>query len=549
MNKSNYMLLARLLLAIFLLGYCELASAQSIERSDELLVQLHKGKAVGELMNTFQFNKGSNALRLEYLKAIVADFNIHLLRFDESKIHRNKALEAIRQHPLVAAAQLNDHAQMRAIIPNDPFFADQWNMRQIKMPEVWDVSTGGLTANQDTIVVAVMDAGCKITHEDLLPNIWFNHTEIPGDGVDNDGNGYIDDHAGLYIKDLTDEHPDHFHGCAVTGIVGARGDNGKGVSGVNWTVKMMLISGAEFPSEIVEAYAYVYDMRKKYNETAGQEGAFVVAANYSFGIDFGDCINDYPVWGSMYDSIGQVGVLGVTAAPNENINVDEAGDMPTSCTSEFMIAVTNSDINDDKVQAAGFGALSMDLAAPGTDITTTKRNNQYGDQGSGSSWSAPLVSGAIALLYSLPCGGLADNALEEPAATARLMKRVIIEGVDPSATLEGRTVSGGRLNVFNSLGLLQSEFGGQIGKLDVLNIFPNPPQNHEVFIEYQRPDFEDYQLQVFNSIGQLMFEDKISGNCAPRYHRINTYGWGAGIYFVSIENSDNQVSARFMIDK
>ncbi|MDX1410455.1 MAG: S8 family serine peptidase, partial [Saprospiraceae bacterium] len=136
--------------------------------------------------------------------------------------------------------------------PNDQLWSEQWDMERIGMPQAWDISTGGLTTRGDTIVIAILDDGYDLTHEDLTGQIWHNHGEVPNDGVDNDQNGYIDDHAGLYLQSGNDDHPVAQHGTAVAGIIGASGNNGIGITGINWNIRILAISGIDQESDIIE---------------------------------------------------------------------------------------------------------------------------------------------------------------------------------------------------------------------------------------------------------------------------------------------------------
>src|SRR5690606_1454004 len=111
-----------------------------------------------------------------------------------------------------------------------------------------------------------------------------NHGEIPGDGIDNDQNGYTDDYLGLNVQTDNDQHASDVHGTAVAGIIGAQGGNQKGVCGINWNVKLLLISGIERESDIIEGYQYATALRNTYRNSGGTQGAFVVATSLSAGI-------------------------------------------------------------------------------------------------------------------------------------------------------------------------------------------------------------------------------------------------------------------------
>ena len=351
---------------------------------------------------------------------------------------------ALKQLPCVIHIREDQRIQWRDTEPNDPSFINQADMELIGMPKAWDITTGGLTPDGDTIVVALIDTGFEPGHTDLKDNIWKNKEEIPDDNIDNDNNGYTDDHLGINIETGTDNHiPLNNHGTAVAGVVGARGNNGIGVAGVNWRVKLMLISGADFESDLIEAYHYVIAMRKKYELTNGQEGAFVVVTNLSGGID-NEFAEEHPLWCEMYDKLGAEGILSIASAPNHSYSVDVEGDMATTCTSPFLLTVTNVDITDQLVGNAGYGAISIDIGAPGHGTITTTGSNGY-KEFTGTSAAAPHVTGTVALLYSLPCPNFLQNLDIDPEGTALMIKDIILESGKDNNSLQGITVTGKRL--------------------------------------------------------------------------------------------------------
>src|SRR5690606_13879813 len=123
---------------------------------------------------------------------------------------------------------------------------------------------------------------------------------------------------------------------------------GLGMTGVNWNVKMLMLGGSStLESTVVEAYSYVLDMRARYNQSNGAEGAYVVSTNASFGVDNGQPAN-FPLWCGIYNALGEEGVLNAGATANNNVDVDAVGDIPTACASDFMISVTNSTQTDQK---------------------------------------------------------------------------------------------------------------------------------------------------------------------------------------------------------
>ena len=183
------------------------------------------------------------------------------------------------------------------------------------------------------IVVAVLDDGIDVNHEDLMGNIFINNKEIPNDKIDNDGNGYIDDYKGYNIDLGNGTAVAQNHGTGVSGIIGAIGNNQLGISGINWKIKILPIFGVNQLDEIIMAYSYVLKMKRLYLSSKGDKGAFVVVTNYSGGISkaWGD-VEPYKQWCAMYDLLGAEGILSVGATDNEPINVDVIGDMPSTCT-------------------------------------------------------------------------------------------------------------------------------------------------------------------------------------------------------------------------
>jgi subtilisin family serine protease len=383
--------------------------------------------------------------------------NIFLVNFNPTQVNEDRLLEEIRAHPFVELAQFNHFIQMRALFPNDNFFDLQWNLHNtgqtggtadadVDGPEGWGLATSGVTATGDTIIVAIVDDGFDLDHEDL--SFWKNYHDIPGNGIDDDTNGYIDDYHGWNAWNNSGELVEKDHGTHVTGIAAARGNNAKGVSGVNWNVKVLPVVGsATVESIVVKGYAYVHEMRSQFNESGGAKGAFIVATNSSFGTN-GQPAN-FPIWGAMYDSLGMVGILSAGATANANINVDVVGDIPTAFPSDFLITVTNTDMNDVKSSFAAYGATTIDLGAPGTQVYSTRQGNSYGYK-TGTSMSSPHVAGAVAYLFSVADENFMTSYHNDPAGTALVIKQYLLNGTDPLPSLEGITVTGGRLNIYNS---------------------------------------------------------------------------------------------------
>ena len=376
--------------------------------------------------------------------------NIWLFEINDNKELREDKMRRLNANADVRIIQ-NNHTNitLREAIPDDPFFGQQWAPAIMNLPQAWEVfTTGGVTATGDTIVVAVIDGGADWTHEDL--NCWENAHEIPNNGIDDDGNGYIDDFHGWNAYNHNGYVGSNNHGTHVSGIIGAVGNNVKGVCGVNWNVKVMPIGGSSSnESIVVEAYSYVLEMRARYNETDGEEGAFIVATNSSFGVDYGNP-DDYPIWCSMYDEMGNVGILSCGAGPNMNVNVDVVGDVPSACPGNYLIGITNTTSDDVKYTGAGYGINNIDIGAPGTSIYSTLPNNNYGNM-TGTSMATPQVSGTIALMYAALPEEMMITCKNDPANFCLSMRHHLLNGADHLPSLDGLVASGRRLNAYGAI--------------------------------------------------------------------------------------------------
>lgn len=398
-------------------------------------------------------------------KCLSDQLGIWLFNYDESICEGKDLLKQLHDDKYIAQAQFDHYILLRELIPDDPKFMEQWalyNIGQsgglvdadIDATEAWEIAVNiGTTVLGDTIVLAVVDDGFYLGHEDM--NYWKNINEIPDNGIDDDNNGYVDDYDGWNAYSATGTIPARAHGTSVAGIAGAIGNNETGISGVNWNCALMPVAGSStFESTVVEAYAYVYSMRLLYEETNGEKGAFIVATNSSFGVDFANP-DDYPIWGMMYDSLGSLGILSAAATMNKPWNVEEVGDVPTNFDSDFLIGVTNTTKNDIKYDNAAWGSVSIDLGAPGTNIITTKALSTYGYI-TGTSMASPHVSGSIALMFAAADEIFLQKYSDQPAAMAIFMKNLILDGVDTLTGFDTLCVSGGRLNVNNAIRKLLS---------------------------------------------------------------------------------------------
>jgi hypothetical protein len=424
----------------------------------KMIIQLRPGishiKAIGILENAYA------GVQLEAEKCLSQELGIWLFSYEPVHTGKRSLLKEIAGNALVNKLQFDHYIALREVIPDDSLFDEQWALKNtgqaggipgadIDAAMAWEVAfNDGLTALGDTIVIAIVDDGFALGHEDM--HYRKNRNEIPGNGIDDDGNGYIDDYDGWNAIYSSGYIQPKDHGQHVAGIAAARGNNGKGVSGINWNVQVMPVVGAStVESVVVEAYSYVYSMRKLYDESGGAKGAYVVVTNSSFGVDFGNP-DDYPVWESMYDSLGSLGIMNVSATMNGIWNVDEVGDIPGGFTTDYLISVTNTTNKDEKYLAAGWGTVSVDLGAPGKSIISTRIPNSYGYK-TGTSMAAPHVAGSLALMFAAAGDAFMLRYQQEPASMTRFLKNLILDGVDPLPGFDTICGSGGRLNVNNAV--------------------------------------------------------------------------------------------------
>ena len=341
----------------------------------------------------------------------------------------DRAMSRLRGNPHIEYAEPN-YLVHATRIPNDPRFGELYGLRNtgqtggtagadIGAASAWDVSTGSRS-----VVVAVIDSGVDHTHPDLAQNVFNNTGEIPGNGLDDDVNGFVDDVRGWdFVNDDNDPYDDAGHGTHVAGTIGALGDNAVGVVGVAWDVSILPIkflssTGTGTTADAIAAVEYATLMGADITNNSWGGGGFSQALL--------DAINDS----------GDAGILFVAAAGNNGLNTDVYPHYPASYTAASIVSVAATDHNDQLAGFSNFGPASVDLAAPGVAILSTLPNGGYG-LGDGTSMATPHVAGAASLIRAAAPGiGVAE------------IKQALLSSIDPIPGLAGLMVTGGRLNAF-----------------------------------------------------------------------------------------------------
>ena len=417
----------------------------------ELLVRFRAGTALARSKSRASVSVSGDAGRsvpveLNYFGGSELVEGLKLARVGPEDTHA--ALKALRSRADVVYAEPN-FIRQADVVPNDPRYPDLFGLKNgssgtggASAESAWDTTTG----NQN-VVVGVIDSGIDIEHRDLKDNIFVNTGEVPGNNIDDDSNGFIDDVNGwdFVSNDRTvfDSANEDFHGTHVAGTIGARGNNSIGVVGVNWNVQIMPLKAIGLSgtndARLIEAYNYAKTMR--------QRGVNLRVLNNSYG---GQRFSQ-----SLLDAVRQLndaGILFVASAGNETLNNDWVPHFPASFDSPNVISVAASTLSGLLATPfSNFGGKSVHLVAPGAAILSTTPRGFTGPglvtaytepDGStysnfnGTSMAAPHVTGAAALA----CAANSDINLQK-------LRAVVLSGVDVSGSFFGAVMTRGRLNV------------------------------------------------------------------------------------------------------
>ncbi len=304
-----------------------------------------------------------------------------------------------------------------------PLFQNQYGSQAA---EAWDAGH----TDCSKVMVAVIDEGAQYKHPDLKHNFWENPAEIPDNGIDDDGNGFIDDTRGWdFSRDdkSTYDGPQDDHGTHVSGTIGARGGNGKGVAGVCWKVKIIdvkfLATAGGSTANAIKSIDYVTDLKTRHNLNLVAINASWGGGGYSQGLK------------KSIERAGKADIVFVAAAGNNGANNDTDPHYPSSYDSPTIISVAAIGSGGLLASFSNYGVTTVDLGAPGVGISSTVPDGTYASY-SGTSMATPHVTGAVALYAS-----------SHPGLKATELKAAILSTVTPTTSLTGKTVTGGRLNV------------------------------------------------------------------------------------------------------
>lgn len=404
---------------------------------NELVVKLKPGQTFPNLKNIKSVqNLFENVyiLRTSDLASVEAQLKNHsAVIYTERNYHSERTSLPTPMAGSIIEKKLNSDSQF-----NDPQVGKIWSFNDAQKNGVSVNSaykTYG-TSNTTPVIVAVVDTGVDVQHEDLKDVIWINTSEIAGNGIDDDNNGYIDDINGIntLVRDSAGKatvniKDTHSHGTHVSGTIGARQNNGIGIAGIASNVKIMGIrtvpnDGDETDIDVAEAFVY-----------AARNGAKII--NCSFGKSSNEGRQLIP---DTLKYIGEkYGVLVIAAAGNDSSDIDKNPTYPASHPSENLLIIASTQSNGRMSGFSNYGVIGVDVAAPGSNVFSTTPGNRY-ESMSGTSMATPTTVGVAAEILS-----------HNPDLSVSQLKEVLIKSVTKIDSFKNKMVAGGRIDLLTGL--------------------------------------------------------------------------------------------------
>lgn len=415
----------------------------------EVQVKFRAGVSLADIKNIAAKNNDELEDNYEYVKGLTTIDDLDGLSAEQVAAQYSAMKDVVEYAEPVQQINLepteNYHVAVRRSpdvdynidTPNDPMFDEQWALNNdgqtggkanshIAALKAWKKSHGS-----NDVVVAVLDTGVDYTHRDLINNIWIRPDSVPA--YTDAELGAIDDYEGFNAAENTgDPMDDNGHGTHCAGIIGAEGNNGEGIAGINWNVEIMPLkflgrSGSGSTRDAIEAINYAID-RKKNGVNLRVISASWGSTQYSKALE--DAIK----------AAGDAGILFVAAAGNSSTNNDKWKHYPSNYDLPNVVSVAATDKNDALASFSNYGAKTVHIAAPGREIVSTWLDDDY-REASGTSMATPYVSGAAALILS-----------SEPQLSVKALRDRLLKSVDKIDSLSGKVASGGRLNAAKALG-------------------------------------------------------------------------------------------------
>jgi len=408
--------------------------------SGQIVVKLQEAataRSAGDVFTSI-LGSGNRGVSLKAVKALQTDSHVFTVTVaDDAALAQ--AISALKADARVEIAEPNFvYHTMEAGVPNDPDFVKNWSLKNTGQADssgqtgtpgsdigVLPLWAAGMTGNKD-ILVAVIDTGIDWTHPELVDNLWTNTKEIPDNGKDDDGNGFVDDvHGWNFVANSNQSQDDHNHGSHCAGTIGASGNNGKGIAGVNWQVSFV-------PVKFLSA------------QGSGSLDDAVNAINYATSLHVNVMSNSWGGGGAsdtMLQAIQKAkdaGILFVAAAGNNSSNNDTTPSYPASYAVDNVVSVAAVDNRDHIASFSNYGRTTVHVAAPGVRVYSTVKGGLY-DTYSGTSMATPHVSGIAALLMAANRGW-----------TYADVKNRLITTSDPVRGLRRMVVAKGRVNAYNA---------------------------------------------------------------------------------------------------